>query len=223
MDEYPFGPEQVLMLSHGRADEVEQRLLNYYVSAKASADPERLRTAITCLAHFYGLPFKQDLQKAEHYLQEGLRTLPDAESALRLVYFCYLTLSDPRRTLEAVACLRALKPEDAFEDLQFLYTAIGVEGLAHLALGEEQDAINNLEELLDLATRKPPRVVFGDELSFLEQMATRGLAGRTGKSLFEIARAHACREEFMERDEKFRERYDELARSQGWDANDGGV
>jgi hypothetical protein len=58
MDEYPFGPEQVLMLSHGRADEVEQRLLNYYVSAKASADPERLRTAITCLAHFYGFPFK---------------------------------------------------------------------------------------------------------------------------------------------------------------------
>jgi hypothetical protein len=40
------------MILEGRADEVEQRLLRNYESAKVGEDPDRLRIAITCLAAF---------------------------------------------------------------------------------------------------------------------------------------------------------------------------
>jgi hypothetical protein len=144
-----------------------------------------------------------------------LRTFPDAESALGFVYFCYSTLPDPRRMIEEVARLRALRPEDRSKDLQFLYTAIAMEGLAHLALGEEREAVSNLEELLVLATREGKWVVFGDEFNFVEQMAQRRLAVRTCKALIDIARENV--------DEEYWIKFDQLLQSHVWDDDSGKI
>src|SRR5258708_18422233 len=175
MGNVDFYIENTRLLAKGQFAKVERRLLGNDEAAKNGQDLERLVLAISALAHLYALPFKKDLAKAEHYFEEMFRTRPDTDSALQLVLFYYYSLADPTRTLEGVARLRSLSPDGRAHDFGALYTAVALEGLAHLDLGRNQDAVRNLEELLDLAARPSSYVVFGDEFNFLKLAMERNI------------------------------------------------
>src|SRR6266498_4542636 len=113
MDTIEFDRENLELMSRGHADVVEGRLLDKYDMAKSSQDRASLLQAISSLAHFYSLPVKEDLAKAEQYFQERFAILLDEESALELVMFYYYSLGDPRKTLEGVARVRSLTDKGA--------------------------------------------------------------------------------------------------------------
>ena len=210
MERWTFGPEEVKLVAQGQADEVERRLLNSYESAKDSGNTTGLQYAISSLAHFYALPFKEDLEKADRFFREALLVSPGADSAVELVFFCHYVLADPGKTLQEVARVRALTDKGRAGDLRFLYTAVAMEGQAHLAVGQEQDAIRNLEELLEMAARDPDHVPFGDEFNFVEQIVTRNLARETCTQLLNIVRLRV-------RSVEYRDKVEKLLRSMGWD------
>ena len=87
MDTIEFDRENIELMSEGHADVVEGRLLEKYEIAKSSQDRASLLQVISSLAHFYSLPFKEDLAKAEQYFRERFAILLDAESALEIVMF----------------------------------------------------------------------------------------------------------------------------------------
>jgi hypothetical protein len=188
VDTFKFDSENVRLIARREFDKVEKRLLRNYESAKKSGRRERLLHAISALAHFYARPFKEDLNKADLYFRERYRLFPDSDSALELVMFSQFVLSDPQRTLKETANLRSLIRDEGVGDLRSLYDAIAIEGQAHLALGQEEAACQNLAELLDLAQRNPGGVPFGDELNFIKQMVGKNLSPLLCKSLLQISR-----------------------------------
>jgi hypothetical protein len=103
-----FERENVELMANGKACEVEHRLLERYEHAKRTQDLSTLSSAISSLAHFYSLPFKEDFAKAEHYFHEVMSLAPTAESALELVMFYYYSVQDPVKTLDATNRVRSL-------------------------------------------------------------------------------------------------------------------
>lgn len=93
-----------------------------------------------------------------------------ADAALELLMFCHYSLQDPKRTLEQARRVRSLIDKCKASDLRFLYTAVAIEGQAHLALAQNDDANRDLEELLEMAERDPDHVPFGDELNLLREI-----------------------------------------------------
>src|SRR5262245_28083617 len=188
MDSMNFDRENVELIGRGQVDEVERRLAVNYEMAKIKLDLATLLHAISALARFYALPFKEDLLRAEQYFRQRFEMLPGADACLDLITFYCYTLQDPNKTLGETGRMRSLTDKATARDLRFLYPAVAMEGQAHLILGHDQDAIRSLEELLDMADRDPEHVPFGDEFNFVELMIKRDLAKWTCRQLLNIAR-----------------------------------
>jgi TPR repeat protein len=201
-DIWPLGLKESLMLIEGRVEEVERRLLDFYEAAKVSGDPDSLRTGISCLAHFYSLPFGQDLVQAEKYFEDLMRQFPGVRSGLEMVFFRYYTLRDRKGTIEVVSGLRSTARERPKRELTFLYSAVAVEGMAYLELGQHEEAKASLRELLDWAQRYPQGMPFGDEYNFVEQMARCGIAPTVWRELAEIAGRGTRSQEYRDKFER---------------------
>jgi TPR repeat protein len=199
---WPLGPKQVRMLADGRFDEVERHLLDFYESAKAGPDSDLLRNAITCLAHLYSLPFKKDSDQAERYYEELVRLYPTPDSTLQVVFFRYYTLHDLAATIEEVARLRAVANPFSKRHLGFLYTAIALEGMARLGLGQLGEAEANLRELLDLAREHSDCVLFGDEYNFVNQIAELGVRNTVWRELVLLAMRGTGSQEYKSKFER---------------------
>jgi tetratricopeptide (TPR) repeat protein len=209
MDTREFDRTNVLLIASGQVDEVERRLAVNYEEAKESEDQARVLHAVSALAHFYALPFKEDLLRAEQYFRELFQLQRGPEASIELIMFSYYALQDSRKTLEETGRMRSLTDRDRASDLRFLYTAVTIEGQAHLALGQEHDAIRNLEELLEMAEQNPDDVPFGDEFNLVEQITARNLAEPTCKRLLILVRRRV-------RSVEYREKAEKLLRSRGW-------
>jgi hypothetical protein len=209
MDVSTFDRENIELIAKGQVDEVERRLGENYEAAKASQDVARILHAVSALAHFYALPFKEDQSKAEHYFRKRYTMRPGADAALELVMFCYYSLQDPKKTLDETNRVRSLTDRSKAGDLRFLYTAVAIEGQAHLAIGQDQAAIANVEELLDMAQRDPTAVPIGDEYNLLEQMIAASLAEESCRGLLDIVIRRV-------RSLEYRDKAEKLLSSKGW-------
>jgi hypothetical protein len=68
MDTIQFDQEIDELIATGQVDEAERWLLNHYEKMKSRQDKALLVHAATSLEHFYALPLKEDVVKAETIL-----------------------------------------------------------------------------------------------------------------------------------------------------------
>lgn len=172
MEMWDIDAQLVSYLRNKGYDQAEQFLLEQYTEIKGGGNATALSHILGALAHFYCLPFKKNLSRAELYYREMESNFPGRETDLTIAMFYFYNLRDFTKTIERVQAMGVLERQEK-RDIQFYYSALTLKGQALLHLGRDREAVAVLQELAQIIARSPKQVPYGDEFNFLNEMTER--------------------------------------------------
>ena len=198
--------EQIMEMTDGaNFDAAEAELLRTKDEASNGADSDALDHVFSLLVTVQRSKQPPDLAKAESYCLERERVIGTGYAKGQYAMALYWAMDDPARTVaKAREAIIASKREG---DDKSAYQALGLLGLALLDTHQDEQALAVLDAIQVMVSRRP-RIVVGDETSFLERLRTRVKEMKTIAIIRDLARTLwlVCRDqEFKARLQKLTE------------------